>query len=137
MPLSARAQFTPRSSLGQFISTVISPGVLASVQASADLIRDTAKAYCPVDTGALRDSIESSSRETGKSAVGTVTVGMPYGPYVEYGTGRRGAESPDAGPGPYTLSWPGMTPQPYMRPAVDESRQPILDIFRSQISIGM
>lgn len=137
MPLSARAQFTPRGDLGQFVKVRITPGVIASCKASADLVRDEAKALAPVDTGALRDSIVSDVRETDKSAVGTVTVGVPYGPYVEFGTGRRGAESANAGSGPYNLDWPGMVPQPFMRPAVEVSRSAILDLFRSNISLSL
>lgn len=100
-------------------------------------MRDTAKGYAPVLTGDLLDSIESEVTIGDKSATARVTVGVPYGPYVEYGTGRRGAASAQAGPYPYNPNWPGQTPQPYMRPAMDEMRQLVVDIFRSNVSIGM
>ena len=133
--LSARAQFTPRNGLGQFIPTVITPGVTASVQASVDLVRDTAQRLAPVDTGALRDSITSEVDASGTTVVGRVGPHVPYAVYVEFGTGRRGAQSPDAGEGPYDPNWAGMVPQPYMRPAVDESKGSILDLFKSNISL--
>ena len=137
MGISARAQFTPRSALGQFVQTVVTPGVIASVTAASQQMAQLAQGYAPVDTGALRDSIQSEVNDTGKTVVGTVTAGVRYAAYVEFGTGRRGSESPGAGPGPYKLSWPGMSAQPYLRPAMDEMRGLVLDLFRANISIGM
>ena len=128
--ISARAQFTPRNSAGQFIQTVVTPAVTASVQASLNVIRDSAQEKCPVDTGALRDSITVELNTSGATVTGKVGPHMFYAEYVEYGTGRRG------GPAPYehVQSWPGMTPRPYMRPAFDENHDGILELFRSQIS---
>lgn len=137
MPLSARAQFTPRNSLGQFVQVVVTPGVTASVTAATQQMQQLAQGYAPVRTGALRDSIQSKVNQTGKTVVGVVTTGVEYAAYVEFGTGRRGAESPERGAGPYKMSWPGMTPRPYLRPAQDEMRGLVLDLFRANISIGM
>lgn len=136
MSLSARAVFTPRSDLGQFVTVKVSPGVVASVDAACKLIKESAQSKAPVDTGALRDSIDYEVNETGKTVVGTVSVGVDYGPYLEFGTGQRGASSADAGPGLYG-STAGMVPQPYMRPAIDESRSAILDLFSSNISTSL
>lgn len=130
--LSARAQYTPRGSSGQFISATITPGVTASVQAVVDTMRDSAKAMAPVDTGALRDSIASVVEPKGRTVLGWVTVGVPYASYVEYGTGQRGDPAVAHNP-----NWPGMRPQPYLRPAADEMRGMILDLFRSNISVAV
>ena len=135
--IKATATFRPRGDLGRFVQAVISPAVVASVQASCDLIKETAQGYCPVDTGALRDSITSSVDDSGSTVVGRVGPNMPYAEYVEYGTGRRGAESAGAGEGPYNENWPGMPAQPYMRPAMDECKPTILDLFRSQIATAL
>ena len=135
MPISARAQFTPRNGLGQFVQTVITPGVIASVQASVNLIQQAAQRYAPVDTGALRDSITTEVDSSGATVVGKVGPHVPYAEYVEFGTGRRGAGSADAGEGPYDPNWAGMVPQPYMRPALDESKGSILELFKSNISV--
>ncbi len=137
MSLSARAQFTPRGDLGRFVDVVIKPGVEASVQAACQLIEDRAKELVPVDAGDLQSSIHSTVQETGKTIVGTVGTDLYYGPYVEFGTGIAGSASPGAGPGPYTPGWPGMPAQPYMRPATDEARGAILDLFRSNISVAI
>ncbi len=137
MSLSARAQFTPRGDLGRFVEVKITPAVVAAVTASCKLIEETAKGYCPVETGALRDSITSSVDDSGKTVVGSVSPNMPYAAYVEFGTGIAGSESAGAGAGPYSETWPGMAAQPYMRPALDESREAVLDLFRSNISLAL
>ncbi len=132
--ISARAQFTPRGDLGQFVSVKVKPGVQASVDAALQLIQQAAQLHCPVDTGALRDSITAESQETGSTIVGNVGPHMPYADYVEYGTGQKGDP---AAPYPHVASWPGMVAQPYMRPALDESKGAILDLFKSNISTGI
>jgi HK97 gp10 family phage protein len=132
--ISARAQFRPRSSTGQFINANIQPATVASVQASLDLIEQTAKGYCPVDTGALRESISSEISTRGKTVVGKVGPHMFYADFVEYGTGRRGDPS---APYPHVMSWPGMDAKPYMRPAFDESKGAILDLFAAQIGASI
>lgn len=129
--IKASATFTPRSALGQFVPAVISPAVTASVKAACDQIETAAKRYCPVDTGALRDSIETTIDDSGATVKGKVGPSMPYADYVEYGTGRRG--DPGA-PYAHVETWPGQVAQPYMRPALDETKPGILDLFRSQIS---
>jgi HK97 gp10 family phage protein len=130
MSLGARAQFVPRNGLGQFIPAVITPAVIASVKAGCEVIQQTAQQYCPVETGALRDSIGITITETGKTVVGVVAPTMYYASYVEYGTGRRGGPAPY----PHVMTWPGQDPQPYMRPAFDENQDSIKDLFRGQLA---
>jgi len=131
--ISATATFRPRNDLGQFIGVVITPAVLASVEAACGLIQATAQEYCPVDTGRLRDSITVEVEQLDTTVRGTVGPHTDYAAFVEFGTGIRGASSPGAGAGPYSPTWPGMVAQPYMRPAMDESVGPIMELFRSQI----
>jgi HK97 gp10 family phage protein len=137
MRLAATATFRPRGDSGQFIASFVTPGVLASVSASAELVVSEAKAIVPVDTGALRDSIGASVAEAERTVVGTVVAGMPYAAYVEYGTGQRGAASAGAGPFQYSPTWPGQAAQPYMRPALDTAREAIKELFRSQIALAL
>jgi HK97 gp10 family phage protein len=61
----------------------------AAVKATADKIRDDAKARVPVDTGFLRDSIVSESVTAGKEA--EVWVWADYGIHVEFGTYKMAA----------------------------------------------
>lgn len=129
--ISARAVFTPRNDLGRFVPTNVTPAVLASVTAACTMIQKTAQTFSPVDTGALRDSITVDVRETESTTVGSVGPHVPYADYVEYGTGLKGDPSV-----PHTDK-PGMVAQPYMRPALDESKPSILDLFRSNVSTGI
>jgi len=136
--IHATATFTPRGSAGQFVTVKVTPAVRASVEAAGNLIKSTAQELCPVDTGALRDSITSEVTETDRTVRASVGPrGVDYANFVEYGTGQAGASSPGAGAGPYSLSWPGMPAQPYMRPALDSSKEAILELFASNISTAV
>lgn len=132
MGISARATFRPRTSLGQYAQGSIGPAVVASVTAACKLIQDSAQAKCPVDTGALRASITTEINTSGSTTVGIVAPHMPYAEYVEYGTGRRGDPAV-----PHRQDWPGMPAQPYMRPAFEESKDAIKDLFRSTIALAL
>ena len=120
--ISATGRYTPRSDIGQFIATKIVPGLLEAVDACGQIVEDEAKLLCPVRTGALRDSIGHRVDQTGSSVYSTVYAGEDYAGYVEMGTGIRGAASPGAGPYEYSATWPGMEAQPYLRPALDSTR---------------
>lgn len=118
MRLQATATYRPRGDLGRFIEAHITPAVRASVEASCKLVETAAKYYVPVDTGELQESITTEIEETGKTIVGRVAPHTYYAGFVEYGTYK-------------------MRAQPYMRPALDESRGPIMDIFKSEIAQGL
>jgi HK97 gp10 family phage protein len=129
--LSVTSQFAPRSGSGQFAKVVMGPRCAEATQASCDLVKTIAQGYCPVDTGALRDSIQVSEAVEGDATVTqSVAPGMFYASYVEYGTGRRGDPS---APYAHVESWPGMAAQPYMRPALDEARGQIKDVFLQKL----
>ena len=133
MSVWATVRFTPRDN-GRFVSAVVSPAVRASVAASAALVESRAKELCPVDTGRLRDSIFTRTVESEQAIRAYVAPNTPYAGYVEFGTGIRGAASPGAGSGPYSATWLGMPAQPFMRPAIDEAREPIRELFRANLS---
>jgi HK97 gp10 family phage protein len=135
--IRATATFRPRSDLGRFVEARVTPAVRMGVQESLELIRDRAKELCPVDTGALQASITIDPlEEPGKTVVGRVGPHTDYDVYVEFGTGIAGASSAGAGPGPYSPTWPGMIAQPYMRPAIDESREKIKDIMAHNLQVA-
>lgn len=137
MRLQATATYKPRGDLGRWIEAHITPAVVASVTASLKVIENDAKAICPVDTGALRDSITSEVDASGKTVVGQVGPHVHYAAYIEDGTGIAGAASTGAGPGPYSTSWPGMPAQPYMRPALDKNRKAVEELFRGEIALAL
>lgn len=116
--ISAKATFRPRNDLGRFVDAQVVPGVVASVQAACDLIEQTAKIYCPVDTGRLRDSIHTTIDESGKTVVGTVSTDVEYAPYQEFGTYKMAAH-------------------PFLRPAYDESKPVIRELFRSNLATSI
>lgn len=137
MSLSARVKFTPRNDLGRFVETRVTPAVTASVEAAVDLIYDRSQELVPVDTGELKASGVKAVNDTGKTVVGSVSYAADHADYVEFGTGIRGASSPGAGLGPYNENWPGMAAQPYLRPAYDESKEPIKELFRGNLMTGL
>ena len=98
------------------VATGAQEGVLAAANAGYQI----SNGIVPRDTGALADSITVSQGGDSDSAWAAWGPDIFYMFYVEFGTGRRGQESPLHGPGPYTESWPGMVPEPYMRPALAE-----------------
>lgn len=65
----------------------------------------------PVDTGFLRNSVQSTVTGT----TGVVTVGAEYGAYVEYGTRR-------------------MSAQPYFHPAIEQFRPIYRGIVEREVS---
>jgi len=135
--IRATATATPRGSAGQFIAARIAPAVRAAVEASGKAVLEEAKRIVPVDTGELRDSGYTTVRETDKTIVADVGFSANHAAYVEYGTGRAGAASAGAGAGPYSPTWPGMPAQPYLRPALDTTRETIRELFASQIALAM
>lgn len=114
MPISATARFTPRSDLGRFVPARVTPSVVKSVESALKLIQNSAKIYVPVDTGRLRDSITVETQSTETSCTGTVGPHTDYADFVEFGTGR-------------------MRAQAFMRPAYDETKGSIADLFRGQL----
>ena len=134
MRLSAKATYRPRTTSGQFMEAVITPGARASVQAACQAIFDVSQTLVPVDTGELKASGGISIDDSGKTVVGTVQYTAEHAAYVEFGTGERGAASAGAGEGPYKPEWPGMPAQPFLRPGYDSTKPTILDIFRGQIA---
>ena len=84
-----------------------------SAAAVADVVEETttsAKRNAPVDTRALQNSIKGEVSGT----TGTVTTGVDYAPYVEYGTSRSPA-------------------QPFMRPAAEEARNRFKRIATNEV----
>ena len=81
-------------------------------------IRDSAKRYCPVDTGALRDSITDSYDPASQTLYVTATGGADgrvYAAWVELG---HAVAHPSTGiVGPQRVA-----PEPFLRPALYQQR---------------
>jgi HK97 gp10 family phage protein len=77
-----------------------SPEAMRCVAEQGAKVKDAAETIVPVDTGALRDSIELLVEGIATVATAWVGTTIRYGGYVEYGT--------------------SITPaQPFLRPALD------------------
>jgi HK97 gp10 family phage protein len=87
------------------ITAALRPAVRTIVQETIFAIETTAKIKVPVDTGALRASIQSDM--TGDTS-GQVSTNMEYCEFVEFGTVKMGA-------------------RPYMTPAAEGERRHFMD----------
>lgn len=76
----------------------------------------------PRDEPRLKDSFSVEA----EGIAARVTVSNPHAAYVEFGTGRRGADSPSPPKSPeasdYDPDWPGMAARPYLYPAAQMAR---------------
>lgn len=63
------------------------------LERGAKKIQKNAKLLAPVKTGHLRNSIKTKSEISQDGAKAQVFTNTEYAPYVEFGTGQRGAES--------------------------------------------
>lgn len=101
------------------------------------LVERTAKEKAPKDTGALRRSITSNVKEEADYIVGTIYTPLEYAPYVEYGTGLFAENGNGRKDVPWSYkddegNWhttSGQHPHPYMRPALTDNKEKILQIF--------
>lgn len=103
-----------------------------NVEQACLIVEAAAKEKTPVQTGALRRSIQTNVNFYGDITEGHVFSNLDYAPYVEYGTGLF-AENGDgqkeqwsfqAEDGQwYTTS--GQSPHPYLRPALIENKEKV------------
>lgn len=105
------------------------------------VVENEAKKNCPVGrTGLLRNSIKHRVQDN-EGIVGTI---VDYAPYVEYGTGKY-AEAGDGRKTPWVYRTAdgefhfteGQEPQPYLRPAlqdsVNEIKQVMLETIKGEL----
>lgn len=112
----------------------------SAMQQACNIVESAAKDKAPKDTGALRRSITSKVEVTGNSIEGIVFTPLEYAPYQEFGTGLfaengNGRKTPwvymdDKGNYHYTR---GQHPQPYMRPALEENKDKIINMIKGAL----
>lgn len=124
-------------SLGGNSTKALEVGVLqATKKVQAD-----AKLLCPVREeggGHLRNSIQATTEASGNGLIGKVSTNIEYAPYVEFGTGQRGNESPappkwDGGLA-YRQDWKGMPAHPFLYPALIENKEKVKEIIANHIN---
>lgn len=111
-------------------------------KACAIVERDAIK-KAPKGAGDLRRSIQSRVERDGNDVVGIIFTPLEYAPYVEYGTGLF-AETGGRTDVPWVYcddegnfhSTSGMKPHPFMRPALNENREKILEIIKEGMLNG-
>ena len=110
---------------------------------SSFAIMNDARTRCPVRKlgkvigGLLRSSIDIEFYNNGLT--GNIGTNVYYAPFVEFGTGSRGALSVTrTPPPPYAHSgWPrGQAAQPYLYPAYDAEKDRFLRNLRNAIKKG-
>lgn len=113
------------------------PAMERALGQACAIVERSAKEKAPKDTGALRRSITSEVTREDGALVGNIFTPLEYAPYVEYGTGLF-AESGGRKDVPWCYqddkgewhSTSGQKPQPFMRPALDENRERVVQKLR-------
>jgi len=105
------------------LGEALSAELLLIARDAAEVARDMApEGRPPRDEPRLRDSFSAE----GEGLEARALVSNPHAAYVEFGTGRRGADSPSPpkapGTGGYAPDWPGMAARPYLYPAAQIMR---------------
>lgn len=121
-----------------------------------ELLSTQAKNLAPVRTGTLRQMIQTAAdgdaTKDGDTVSNYIKSGASYSIFVEYGTGFRGdpaiphttkrvwfQPNPEYQPGrwtpenpPFIMRFP-QKPQPFMRPALNDSVEEVKDIIKGDI----
>lgn len=114
-----------------------------SMTIQGKLIQAEAKLMCPVDNGALRNSIQAETRVDKGTISTTVSTNNEYAAYVEFGTGKKGQDTSvsDKYPGPLSykqdkwkvnipdvgVRWvEGQPAQPFMYPALKNNEDRVI-----------
>lgn len=100
------------------------------------VVEAAAKQNAPKDTGALRNSITSRVENRNGHIEGVIFTPLEYAPYIEYGTGLF-AESGGRKDVPWNYqddrgewhSTSGIKPHPFMRPAIEDNRNKIIEVL--------
>jgi HK97 gp10 family phage protein len=112
--------------------------IAAQMGTAALLVEDSAVQNAPKDEGDLQQSITSKVERTNEEITAIVYSPLEYAPYVEYGTGLfaekgNGRQTPwgyeDEETGK-TIWTRGQKPHPYMRPALEDNKQNIINLIR-------
>ena len=102
------------------------------VEKEAKVVQAQAKLLAPVDTGNLRNNINTSVKWEGNTCVGVISADTEYAIYVEYGTGIHAPNgngrqtkwlyTPD---GTHFYWTEGQMPQPFMNKAYENTKDKV------------
>ena len=113
----------------------VNPALISAINKATVLVSGRAKYRCPVDTGALRNSIHTHPADAdGNTVKGVVYTAKEYAPYVEFGTGRRGSYPYKTKIAlAYSSSAAGQVAQPFLMPALLESKSNIQEMISKAV----
>lgn len=130
-------QFEGLTELNLKLDEMVDESKLEGLVLNAALrVERDAKKKAPKRTGALKRSIESKVENDGNTIQGIVFTPLEYAPYVEYGAGlfaeTQGRQTPwsyqdEKGEWHWTK---GQHPQPFLRPALNENREKIINSIK-------
>jgi len=86
-----------------------------SMEQLAGMVENNAKDIVPVDTGALRGSIQHETQEKSGGVESVIGTNKEYAEYVELGTSK-------------------MRAQPYLKPAAEKIKGQIAGVFKSNFA---
>lgn len=121
-----------QESLQKLIDTQLPQAIEQGLDKACLAVEGAAKVLVPVDDGQLRQSI---SHEV-NGIEGYVGTNVEYAPYVELGTGIHAKQGGRQTPWIYRDSkgefhkTSGQRPQPFLKPAAEQSRNAILESFK-------
>lgn len=112
------------------------------VEKATKTVQTAAKLLCPVDTGYLRESIQTNfAWQPSGECVGTVGTIAEYAPYVEFGTGQMGAASPSPPKASISLKykedWKGQVARPFLYPALVDNHARIVKQLELELRKGI
>ncbi len=115
-----------------------------------ETVQAEAKLLCPVDTTDLRESIEVKTEIEGNNIRVIVYTNSDHAPYVEFGTGKTGENTPVADKYPGDIAYKqdkwlvnipdvgwryiaGQPAQPYLYPALKNNEHKIIENIKTDL----
>lgn len=136
--------------------------VVEACEELATIIENDAKAFCPVDTGELVESIRHDVSVDGDEIIGEISTDCKHAAFVEFGTGVvGGASDADTARRASQVGWQydvnhhgpdgwvyptkdggfahtaGQAPQPYMYPAMLNNEDLIVEKLKGTVAMSV
>jgi len=112
-----------------FIVSHFNRDIVDKLELIGEFVESAAKLRCPVDTGNLRGSITHKVKR--KELCVNIGTNVEYAPFIEFGSGEKRINQGFKGLGKSSGKSGGKA-QPFLRPALYESKSAIRQIMRSK-----
>lgn len=121
-----------------------------SVNEQGLFVQGEAKDLCKVDTGDLKQSIICTTVQANSKVSSVISTNSDHAPYVEFGTGKKGENTPVENKYPGTLAYKhdkwlanipdvgfrwveGQPAQPYLYPALKNNRDEVIKNIKENL----